>query len=133
MQISKILYLPIEEAVHDLDARLLLALHAVEAGWEVVFGQQWLLTNNAAHMPPGVFLFKGANRVQANWMKHCAQHGHLVTACDEEATPVASHSILQRNIDPDGFEAISYFFTQGPNHQRALLEKFPEAVNMFRP
>lgn len=132
MQISKILYLPIEEAVRDLDARLLLALHAVEAGWEVVFGQQWLLTNNAAHMPPGVFLFKGANRVQGNWMKECARRGHLVTACDEEATPVAAHSILQRNIDPDSFKAISYFFTQGPNHHRALLEKFPEAANMFR-
>lgn len=132
MQISKILYLPIEEAVRDLDARILLALHAIEAGWEVVFGQQWLLTHNAAHMPPGVFLFKGANRIQANWMKECARHGHLITACDEEATPVASHSILQRNIDPEGFKATRYFFTQGPNHHKALLDRFPEAEHKFR-
>lgn len=118
--------------MRDLDARILLALHAIQAGWEVVFGQQWLLTHNAAHMPPGVFLFKGANRIQAQWMQDCARHGHLVTACDEEATPVASHSILQKNIDPAGFKAMRYFFTQGPNHHRALLEKFPDAAHMFR-
>ncbi len=42
VQVAKILNLPIEEPVRDLDARILLPRPAVKAQLDIVFGQRWL-------------------------------------------------------------------------------------------
>ncbi|UUX48352.1 hypothetical protein NUH88_13115 [Nisaea acidiphila] len=132
MSVSRILYLPIEEAVRDLDARILLALRAVDAGWQVVFGQQWLLVRNLRAMPAGVIYFKGANRIQSSWMQEATRTGNLVIACDEEATVLARPDILKRNVNDEALQLVHAFFAQGRHQRDVLSQLYPQFASKIR-
>ena len=81
---TKFLYLPIEIAARELDARLLVALFAVKNGMEVIIGQKWLMQQNMAALPPGAFLFKTMSPRDFNNMLNAAEFDHGIFAIDEE-------------------------------------------------
>ena len=70
------LYLPVEVAARELDAKLLLAAFAVGAGYEVIIGQKWLMQRNFGRMPPGIVLFKTLTAVDAKAMQAAHAAGH---------------------------------------------------------
>ena len=51
------LYLPIEDASREMGAKILVAAAALQRGFSVVIGQQWLLANNHEAMPLGIMFF----------------------------------------------------------------------------
>ncbi|MBT5265337.1 MAG: hypothetical protein HOL85_10925 [Rhodospirillaceae bacterium] len=79
------LYLPIEEASREFDSRLLIARYALDHGFEVVVGQQWLLQSNAMKLPPGISLLKGNNRRQRPAERDARAGGHLIASLEEGA------------------------------------------------
>ena len=122
-EMTPTLYLPIEDAARELDAKALVAAAAVQRGLSVVIGQQWLIANNHAHMPLGLMVFKGMNARQANAMRAVSAHGHLTGASDEEALGLANMSYIQRDIDTDLASYCDLFLAQGRLHSDAIAGK----------
>tara|TARA_E500000318_G_scaffold111353_2_gene129668 strand:- start:115 stop:1449 length:1335 start_codon:yes stop_codon:yes gene_type:complete len=127
----KHLYLPIEESARELNARLLLVIAAMQKGYRVVIGQQWLMINNLQNLAPGVVFFKGTNKVQSNWMKFAKKHGHKIVAIDEEVTAIADRRFVLKEVWPDSLPLIDRFFMQGQNQLDIYTDEFPEHRDRF--
>ncbi|WP_420402541.1 surface carbohydrate biosynthesis protein [Nisaea sp.] len=128
----KYLYLPIEEAARELDARLLLAVQALGKGYDVVIGQQWLLIRNLHLIEPGTFFFKGTNAIQANWMRYAKASGHKVVAIDEEVTAIAEEKHVIKGVRKEIFEYCDRFFMQGENQSRIYQKYFGRISDICR-
>lgn len=126
MSLNKVLYIPIEESHRDLEARLLLAQFALEDGFTVVFGQQWLLNTAAEILPAGIFFFKGTNRRQGDWMKNARSFGHRIVAVDEESVPIAEPFLLQLFMCPEAVEPLDLYLAQSDYHAEQILEGHAE-------
>jgi surface carbohydrate biosynthesis protein len=122
------LYLMIEVAKRELDARLLLAGRAVKAGYRVVIGQQWLMNEYLPQFTPGVVLFKGINLIQGHWMKRARDFGHRVAAINEEALALASKVSLALETRQEILDEIDLLFAQGNNERDAYIENFKDVA-----
>ena len=118
-------YLSVENATRELDAKLLVALDLVRRGATVIVGQQWLLNENLPHMPPGVVLFKGLNRVQIANMANARQAGHIVAANDEEAMGVGDAAFMLRDVSRDLPAVCDLLLCQGPTQRDWLADVMP--------
>ncbi|WP_193188715.1 surface carbohydrate biosynthesis protein [Nisaea sediminum] len=127
----KHLYLPIEESARELNARLLLLVAAVNRGYRVVIGQQWLMVHNLYNLTPGVVFFKGLNRIQANWMGLARKYGHRVAAIDEEVTAIAAKRFVLKEVSEESLPLIDRFFQQGQNQHDIYEEAFPDHHERF--
>jgi surface carbohydrate biosynthesis protein len=126
------LYLTIEDAARELDAKILIAAAAVRLGLTVVIGQQWLLVNNHAFIPRGLMLFKGMNARLANAIKVVGGSGHLSAALDEEVLGLADTHYIQRYIDPDMANHCHMFLAQGDRHASAIAGKIGVGDDVIR-
>ena len=125
---SPFLYLPMEIASRELDARLLTAIYATRAGMEVVMGQKWLLQKNAGHMPTGTWLFKTLTPGDAKQMQKVARFGHPITAIDEEMPGLGEGAKRLRWVDPRAVAATTRIFCLGSRHVDVMAQKFPDAT-----
>ncbi len=116
-----------EIASRELDARLLTALYAVEAGVEVIMGQKWLLQKNAGRMPKGTFLFKTLTPGDAEKMQFVAKFGHRITAIDEEMPGLGEGATKLRWVDQRCVALCEKIFCLGEKHVEVMRSKFPEA------
>lgn len=123
---ARYLYLPIEEAAREMRARLLLAQQALERGFTVHIGQQWLLSANLDRFPPGVVLVKGNNRAQARMMRSARQAGHVVASIEEEALGLADEREILRLYDPETPNLCDLVLAQGEFQKACLERRFPE-------
>jgi surface carbohydrate biosynthesis protein len=117
---NPILYLPVENRHREFDAKLLVACAAAERGALAVIGAQTLLVRNAHRMPRGLYLFKGMNRIQREFMVHAASHGHAIAANDEEATGVGDAAYLATYVDDGVPQTCDLALAQGPAHRDML-------------
>lgn len=122
---ARYLYILVEESFRELRARVLVAKAALALGFEVVLGQQWWFAENLAHLPPGVTLFKGNNRVQASLMAMAAAGGHRVTSIEEEAFALQDRQAVTRLFDPRCGALCDAFLVQGERHAAYLREHLP--------
>ncbi len=124
---SPFLYLPMEIASRELDARLLTAIYAAEVGLEVVMGQKWLLQGNAGRMPRGTWIFKTLTPGDAERMQFVQRFGHTITAIDEEMPGLSGGATNLRWVDKRCVAACEKIFCLGEKHVEVMLKKFPEA------
>jgi surface carbohydrate biosynthesis protein len=110
---QQILYIPVEIAGRELDARLLLGCAVAEAGMLVVIGRQKQLFDNIKRIPRGIFLFKGLNRVQLQSIKRAYEAGHIITATDEEALALRHGPVIARDVDPETARYCRRVYAQG--------------------
>jgi surface carbohydrate biosynthesis protein len=125
---ARTLFLMVESAHRELDARLLLTRQALDAGYRVVIGQQWLLNEYLPAFAPGVVVFKGINRIQGNWMKRAREYGHRVVAVNEEAMALCSKLSIALETTQEIFEQIDRLCAQGDNERDAYLEYFSDVA-----
>jgi surface carbohydrate biosynthesis protein len=78
------LYLPIEIGSRDLAPKLLIAAAAVEKGYEVLLGLQRMVYENAANLPPGVYMSKGTNNLFLYYVPRIWEAGHAFVSTEEE-------------------------------------------------
>ena len=128
---ARTVYLTCELKSRDLDSRLLIAAHLLNAGLDVVVGQQWSMFENARVAPKGVFLFKTANRIQAHNMNYVRAKGHVAVAMDEEALAVSDAVSVKLSTDPDVFTAADAFLFQNEQH-RTMFERDDPIVGNTR-
>lgn len=117
------LYLTLEDAARELDAKILIAGAAVRKGLSVIIGQQWLLVNNHGFIPKGLMLFKGMNARLANASRVVVDSGHLAAVLDEEVLGLSDTPYIQRYIDPDLANHCHLFLAQGEKHVEAIAGK----------
>jgi surface carbohydrate biosynthesis protein len=121
-----ILYLGLEIKQRELESRLNIALHALNLGFPVLFGQQWALFQNAESLPPGVILFKTVNNIQATSMALFVKHGHLVAATDEEVLVCFEDACFFEVFSPVAADNCHLFFAQSKIHRNAIGRRFPQ-------
>jgi surface carbohydrate biosynthesis protein len=117
-----IVYISVENRTRELASKLLVACELVDRGLTVVIGQQWLLNENLSHMPPGIVLFKGLNKVQVQNMGVARYFGHMPISNDEEALGVADEAFMIKDVYPDAPKVAQRILALGDVHRRVLAE-----------
>lgn len=121
-----ILYLGLEIKQREMESRLNIALHALNLGFPVLFGQQWAIFQNADSLPPGVILFKTVNNIQAGIMASFVKHGHMVAATDEEVLVCFEDACFFEVFSPVAADNCHLFFAQSDIHRDAIARRFPQ-------
>lgn len=121
----RIFYLLIEESDREFLARCLMALIAARQGYDVVIGPQWLIWEQLDHLPPGVMLFKGNNKIQASNMARAKQAGHLVASIEEEVLGLAGEQQIRFYYPPNILSACDLFLVQGQFQAECLARHIP--------
>ena len=122
------LFLMIEVAQRELDSRLLLAQKALDAGYRVVIGQQWLMSEYLPQFNPGVVLYKGINRIQGGWMLRARQFGHRVVAINEEVMALAMPSFIAKTTTAEVLGLVDCLCAQGVNERDTYRRYFPNTT-----
>ena len=125
------LYLPVEVAARELDAKLLLAAVAVGAGYEVIIGQKWLMQRNFGRMPAGIVLFKTLTAIDFKAMQAAHAAGHRIASIDEEIPGLIARNEGLRWVAPAAVAACDVVFAVGAEHLEALLWKLPEQRDKY--
>lgn len=123
------LYLPMEIASRELDSRLLLAVLALNRGFEVVLGQKWLIERNVEAMPPGIYLSKSLTQRDARTIMRVQELGYLVAAIEEEVPGLVTKPHELRWIAPDAVRHTDAIFIGGEINTRSMQERFPFAAD----
>ena len=118
---SKHLILPVETAARELDAKLLIALHAVQRGIHVTLGNKALL-NLAIHtLEPGIYVSHNFNAGRNRIIGIARQLGHRVVAWDEEGIVwLNPESYRARRVSADAVKNLDELYVWGHEQQAAL-------------
>lgn len=106
------LLLPVETTNRELDAKLLLALFAAEAGFRCHVGAMSRILQGG--FPPSIYVSKSVRF--AKQVKLMAQLGHTIVAWDEEGLVRFKDEVHQARIEPEAFTIPSLLFSWGPSN-----------------
>jgi surface carbohydrate biosynthesis protein len=118
------IYIVVEVAVRELEARLLLGLVAAERGHTVVVGAIDPLADPAV-FPPGIFHDKSLTRGQEMARQRAlAEAGFIVTSQDEEHGLLQSdfQLFMEKRFEDSALSHVSAVFTWGPHDTAALKQ-----------
>ncbi len=117
------LYIPVETAARELDAKLLLALHALRQGMQVVIGSHTRLNAMIHRMPRGLYLLHTFNRPRRRIARIVTAAGHRVAAWDEEGLVWLSEEVYaKRRVDHEVLRHVSRIYAWGTQHAEALRQ-----------
>ncbi len=130
--IGPFLYLPIEVASRELQAKLLLAHAAVARGYEVVIGWKRMINKNLRYMPPGIVMFKTLTANDGETMADARAAGHRVAAIDEEVPGLVATKQKLRWVAAESVAASDLVFAAGEDHLDALRQFHPAHAERYR-
>ena len=106
--------IPVENAVRELDAKLLLAAVAAERGFPVVIGSRQFLHSEVPNIPRGVYLAKSMRKLSRVMFRILRELGHDIIGFDEEALvhPPAEHYYARR-LDRFAVRRVSHVLCWG--------------------
>ncbi|MGE4064678.1 MAG: surface carbohydrate biosynthesis protein [Rhodospirillaceae bacterium] len=123
----RIIYVPLENRVREFDARLLLALRAASANFQVLLGPKWMHSLNAEGYPRGIFITKTLNKIDAADLRRAGGAGHALVAWDEEGPGQIVPEIYLKGIDDEAMGLVGRIYAWGGHQARALGRKYPAA------
>lgn len=126
------LYLPMEIASRELDSRLLLAVLALQRGFEVVLGQKWLIERNVEAMPAGIYMSKSLTQRDARTMMRVKELGYVVAAIEEEVPGLVAKPDELRWIADEAVRFADAIFIGGETNSAAMKTRFPFAADRVR-
>jgi surface carbohydrate biosynthesis protein len=112
------LLLPVETRAREFDAKLLLALHAAERGWQVVIGERHMLHYSLPRFPRSVYFSKGFRSGNRKLFPVIAGLGHRIVALDEEALLRMTDDIFRLKMDPVVLGCVEAIFAWGEDDAR---------------
>lgn len=131
-QREKHLILPVETAARELDAKLLLSLHAARRGIVTTIGAKALVNLAIHRLTPGVFLPPNFHPSSDKMIGIARQLGHRVVAWDEEGLVwLSSENYRMRRASRASLAGLDTVFTWGEQHAQALkpaLDGLPARV-----
>jgi surface carbohydrate biosynthesis protein len=109
--------IPVENAVRELDAKLLLAAVAAERGFPVVIGSRQFLHYEVPNIPRGVYLAKSMRKLSRVMFRILREVGHDIIGFDEEALvhPPAEHYYARR-LDRFAVRRVSHVLCWGEDN-----------------
>jgi surface carbohydrate biosynthesis protein len=120
-------YLLIEEVNRELLSRQLIGREACNLGHPVVIGQQWWIADNLHNLKPGIVLFKGNNRYQAQFMGQAKRAGHRTASLDEESFVSSSDLEIAAQYHPMVAENCDLILVQGEFQRGVVKSRLPAA------
>jgi len=114
------LLLPIETLNREFDAKLLLALHAAERGWEPIIGERTVLHGQMQKLPSSVYFSKGFKPGNAPILRIVDGLGHAIVGLDEESLVNVSDDMLLLRMDHEIMHRIRMTFAWGANDARVF-------------
>ena len=116
------LFLPVETKVRELDAKLLLALAAAEAGWKVLLGSQREIRRKLHKYPPGVYLDKSVTISKREWFKECKRMRHRIVVLDEEGLVYFDDEVFQYlRLDDEAVSLVDMMLLWGQRQHRSIV------------
>ncbi len=117
----KVLILPIDIKSREMDARLLHAVLALDAGWRVITGSKTLINRNLWRLPRGVYLFSTMAPGRLRIARCLRRMGFASQGWDEEGLIYGDRDIyLRERISPDTMALIDQIFAWGRAHAEDL-------------
>lgn len=104
--------LPVETATRELDAKLLLALFAAEAGFRCHIGVMNRI--HAPGFPPSIYVSKSVRFAKS--ARTMTGFGHTVVAWDEEGLVRFRDDIHNSRIEPEAFSLPAMLFSWGASN-----------------
>ena len=110
----KTLILPAEIKNREMDARLLHAVLALDAGWRVITGSKALINRNIWRIPSGVYLMTTMTHKRLYMAKLLKRLNFKIIGWDEEGLVYLDKDLyLSRRISSETHEYIDQVFTWG--------------------
>lgn len=127
------LYLPVEVKNRELHAKVLLAKHAAEWGFNVILGRKNDLNELVVRMPPGVYLGLGAFENFRPFFSKLKHLGFDVVVNEEEGLVTYSDRMyVDMRVSRETLRQIDALFTWGGENQSVLANAFPEFEGKFQ-
>ena len=115
---SRSLLLPVETLNREFDGKLLLALHAVERGWQATVGKRSTLHDSLQRFPRSIYLSKDIRFGNEAVFRILAGLGHTIVGLDEEGLVNASDEMLLLKMEPKVLARLGAAFAWGENDAR---------------
>lgn len=127
------LYIPVEVKNRELHAKIYLAKHAAEKGFNVILGRKSDLNELIVRMPPGIYFGLGAFENIRQFYAKLKRQGFIVVVNEEEGLVTYSDKMyVDMRVSGATLEQIDELFTWGVENQRVLVEAFPECEEKFK-
>jgi len=117
----KYLYLPVETAARELDAKLLLALYAANKGFDVVLANRAILNAEIHKFPAGIYMSHNFDKGRCRILKILKRLGHQLMAWDEEGLVWLNEQAYQnRRFFEPSVAQLDTIFAWGQEHASVL-------------
>lgn len=127
------LYIPVEVKNRELHAKVYLAKHAAEKGFNVILGRKNDLNELIVRMPPGVYLGLGAFENFGRFYAKLKRLGFAVVVNEEEGLVTYADSMyLDMRVSGATLQQIDELFTWGNENQSVLVKAFPQYDGKFQ-
>ena len=126
MPTSLPLIIPVENQLRELDAKLLLAVCAANAGITSYLGYRTEIDINITKFPRSLYMAKSFTHRSDKMFRILSKLGHIICAWDEEALVHYPADIyFTRRLSPDALKYVSHIFAWGLENEE-LLHSYPE-------
>jgi surface carbohydrate biosynthesis protein len=116
---QKVVYLPLEVATRELEAKILLALELVQRSYTVVIGQQWAIHHNLGSLDPGIILFKSHNKILQSAISVAKTRRFFVLAQEEELLGHCHQPTINRISQPSIYGLVDKILSHGEIEDQA--------------
>jgi surface carbohydrate biosynthesis protein len=124
--INKLLLIPVENQVRELDPKLLLACIAARRGFSSVIGSRQQLDFRITSFPRGIYLSKSMTIRSLRMFKILRNLGHEIVAWDEEAlVHLPPETYFSRRLSPGAMGYLSHLFAWGQDNVD-LWKQYPQ-------
>ena len=126
MVTNKLLLIPVENQVRELDPKLLLACIAARRGFSSLIGSRRQLDFHIASFPIGIYLSKSMTVRSIKMFKILRKLGHEIVAWDEEAlVHLPPETYFSRRLSPKAMGYLSHLFAWGQDNVD-LWRRYPQ-------
>ncbi len=123
---KRLLLIPVENQVRELDPKLLLACIAAQRGFSSIIGSRRQLDFQIASFPRGIYLSKSMTVRSIKMFKILRKLGHEIVAWDEEALVHLPPEIyFSRRLSPLAMGYLSHLFAWGQDNVE-LWRQYPQ-------
>lgn len=124
---KKWIYIAIETAVRELDAKLLLALEFVFRDYNVVFGSSKNITRMSRYLPKGAYFLKDSASFNYEKYKKLRKLGNRVIVHDEEGFVTGTdEEYMNDRLRNDTIHQVDIFFAWGKRQKKLIDTVFKE-------
>ena len=121
---DKLLLIPVENQVRELDPKLLLACIAARRGFSSLIGSRREMEFNIDSFPRSIYLSKSMTIRSLLFFRVAQRFGHEIVAWDEEAlVHLPSDTYFSRRLDSRAIRYVSHLFAWG-NDNAELWRKY---------